>query len=162
LVVDSLSATGSQVTVTISNQGNAPVVDAFWVDVYINPTTAPTGVNQPWPNLGSQGLVWGVEGTALPLAPGESLTLTIGDSYYWPDLSGFDTPLPTGSSVYAQVDSANAATTYGGVLESHEISGGTYNNISEPVASLAGGVGLALPASGSFAPAASSSLPPRD
>ncbi len=119
--MDSLSATGSQVTVTISNQGNA-----------------------------------------LPLNPGESLTLTIGDSYYWPDLSNFDTPLPSGSSVYAQVDLANAQTTYGGVLESHEISGGTYNNISGPVLSLAGGVAQALPASGSRSPAISSSLPPRD
>ncbi len=162
LVVDNLSATGSQVTVTISNEGNAPVVDAFWVDVYLNPTTAPTAVNQPWPDLGRQGLVWGVEGAALPLDPGESLTLTIGDSYYWPDLSSFSIPLPAGASVYAQVDSANAQTSYGGVLESHEISGGTYNNISGPVLSLSGGVGFALPAGGLPVPVTGSSLPPRN
>jgi hypothetical protein len=39
-------------------------------------------------------------------------------------------PLPAGTLMYAQVDSANVGTTYGAVLESHEITGGTYNNIS--------------------------------
>jgi hypothetical protein len=62
LVVESLTAGGSQITVTLRNQGNAPVVDAFWVDVYLDPATAPTGVNQRWQDLGSQGLVWGGAG----------------------------------------------------------------------------------------------------
>jgi hypothetical protein len=106
-------------------------------------------------------LVWGVEGAALPLDPGQNLTLTVGDAYYWPDLSSFNTPLPAGSSVYAQVDSANAMTTYGGVLESHEISGGTYNNISGPVLSVAGGAAPSA-ASGSPAAVAGGNLPPRE
>lgn len=45
LVEDSLVATSNAVMVTIRNQGNAPVVDAFWVDVYFNPNVVP-GLNQ--------------------------------------------------------------------------------------------------------------------
>jgi hypothetical protein len=34
-----------------------------------------------------------------------------------------------GTLIYAQVDSANASTAYGTVLETHESMGGAYNNI---------------------------------
>jgi hypothetical protein len=43
-------------TVTIRNKGNAPVVDAFWVDVYFNPSHTP-GINQPWDTIASHGVV---------------------------------------------------------------------------------------------------------
>ncbi len=131
LVVERLIATNNTVTVIIKNQGNGPVVDAFWVDVYIKPTTPPTGVNQHWHNLGSQGLVWGIKGgSALPIAPGQAITLTINDAYYKPEFSHFSTPLV--APIYAQVDSVNLTpgVTYGGVLEDHEMTGGTYNNIT--------------------------------
>ena len=42
-------------------------------------------------------------------------------------------PLPADASIYAQVDSYNAATTYGALLEDHELAGGEYNNVSGPV-----------------------------
>jgi hypothetical protein len=106
-------------------------MNEFWVDVYLNPNPAPTHVNQTWNQLGSQGLVWGVTETALPqLVPGSLLTLT--DGYYQPDYSRVSWPLPAGVPVYAQVDSADALTTWGAVLENHEILGGLYNNILGP------------------------------
>jgi hypothetical protein len=70
---------------------------------------------------------------ALPIAPGGTLTLTLGDTYYRPDLSNVPQSLAAGTRIFAQVDSANAATTYGAVLESHEQNGGAYNNISSTV-----------------------------
>jgi hypothetical protein len=41
---------------------------------------------------------------------------------------------------YVQVDSANVNTTYGAVLENHEILGAPYNNIGGPVY-VTGGIG---------------------
>jgi hypothetical protein len=38
--------TGDGVQVVIKNQDSAPVNDEFWVDVYINPSPAPTTANQ--------------------------------------------------------------------------------------------------------------------
>jgi hypothetical protein len=86
-------------------------------------------VNDIWPNLADQGLVWGV---TADLQPGQSLVLAIGDAYYQGDLSYVVWPLAAGTAVYAQVDSANANTTYGAVLENHEIRGEAYNNITGP------------------------------
>ena len=100
------------------------------MDVYINPNPAPTRVNQTWNMLSSQGLVWSVTSSALPIRPNDTRTLTIGDRYYQPPLSNFAGNLPIGTRVYAQVDSANADTTYGAVLENHEITGDRYNNIT--------------------------------
>ena len=137
LVVQSITATSTNVQVVIENQGNAPVTDEFWVEVYIDPNPAPTAVNQLWYDLGDEGMFWGVTSAALPLAPGGTITLTIGDAYYWPSLSRFDAPLAPGTPVYAQVDAWNEATTYGAILESHEITGDTYNNIGSTVSTAA-------------------------
>jgi VCBS repeat-containing protein len=127
LVVEDIIATSNDVQVVIKNQGNAPTTEGFWVDVYINPSPIPTGVNQTWDMLGDEGLIWGV---AVPLQPGEVITLTIGDQYYQPLLSHILWPLAVGTPIYAQVDSFNPATTYGTVRESHEMTGGPYNNIT--------------------------------
>ena len=135
LVVQSINVTASNVQVVIANQGNAPVSDDFWVDAYINPDPAPTAVNQIWNDLADEGLVWGVTAGALPLAPGDVLTLTVGDAYYVADYSLVTWPLAAGTPVYAQVDSAAVGTTYGAVLESHEIRGEAYNNVTGPVVS---------------------------
>jgi uncharacterized repeat protein (TIGR01451 family) len=131
LIVESISAAGNNVQVVIKNQGSAAVFDAFWVDVYVDPQPVPTGVNQIWDDgRSAYGLVWGVTS---PIAPDGTLTLTIGDAYYWPSLSNLPATLPAGTPLYAQVDSANISTTYGGVRESHEINSGVYNNITGPV-----------------------------
>ena len=133
LVVERLTAASNTVQVVIKNQGNAPVTDAFWVEGYIDPTTPPTAVNQIWSDLADQGVVWGVTEDALPLAPGSSITLTVGDAYYAPEYSQVTWPLAAGTTLYAQADSVNMETTYGAVLENHEILGEAYNNITGPV-----------------------------
>jgi len=140
--VDSIGATNEQVQVVIKNQGDASVTHPFWVDAYIDPDPRPIAVNQIWNDLADQGLVWGVVADALSvLQPGGVLTLTVrrqgggtvGDPYFWAEFSEITWPLADGTPVYAQVDSANATTTYGGVLEDHEITGGAYNNVTGPV-----------------------------
>jgi len=138
LVVTDLVATANAVTVTIQNQGDGPVEAGFWIDVYIDPETAPQSVNEIWPYIGDQGLVWGITEDRLPLVAGEMMTLTVGDDHYFPTQSEVTWPLPVGTPIYAQVDSANPATDYGAVLESHEILDLPYNNILGPISSVAG------------------------
>jgi len=133
LVVESLVATANNVQLVLRNVGTAPAWDWFWVDVYVDPNPPPSHVNQLWQDLAPQGLVWGVTAPAMPLAPGAAVTLTVGDLYFWPDLSQVTWPLPAGTPVYAQVDSYNELTNYGAVLEYHEIYGYPYNNILGPV-----------------------------
>jgi hypothetical protein len=133
LIVEQLTATRNGVEVTIKNQGEASVVDEFWVDVYINPSTPPTSANQVWRDLCTQGLVWGVTASALPLNPNATLTLTVDGPYYMPQDSEVAWPLPAGTVIYAQVDSANVYTRYSGVLEMHEVLGWPYNNIESTI-----------------------------
>jgi uncharacterized repeat protein (TIGR01451 family) len=135
LVIEQLLVTSNDIRLVIRNRGSMPVTRAFWVDVYLNPISAPREVNQVWYMLGNQGLVWGVTAAALPLESGEMLSLSVGDDYYSPGLSQVIWPLLPGTRVYAQVDSYCATTSYGTVLESHEITGEPYNNIIGPVLS---------------------------
>jgi uncharacterized repeat protein (TIGR01451 family) len=140
LVVESITATSSNVQVVIRNQGNGPVVDQFWVDAYINPHTVPTKPNETWDLMGNQGIAWIIQANELPLAPGQGLTLTVGDGRYVDAESNVDWPLASGSMVYAQVDSASKDVWYGAVLEDHERNGAPYiNNILGPVTSTAVG-----------------------
>ena len=145
LVVDEIFLTAeNELAITISNRGTARVAldQGFWVDLYIDPQQAPTTVNDLWNFVGDFGAVWGVDQTGFFLLPGEAITLTIGDSMYWPTHSNLplieqagelflditaDTPL------YVQVDSANSETDYGGILETHELFGGAYQNIVGPL-----------------------------
>lgn len=133
LVVESIVATTDTVQVVIKNQGNSSVVNAFWVQVYIDPNPAPSMVNELWYDLSDQGLVWGISRNALPIVAGESLTLTYGGTYYYAEYSTFYEMLSPGTPIYAQVDAYNAETDYGAVLEVHELEGGEYNNITGPV-----------------------------
>lgn len=131
LVVTELAGAGKQITVTIMNQGSAPVTSTFWVDAYINPTQAPVTVNDLWHKVGNDGLAWGVDDDALPLLPGQSMTLTVGDQYYQPEHSNFDGALLPGDRLYAQVDSSFTGNPIGGVNEQHEINTALpYNNVS--------------------------------
>jgi hypothetical protein len=143
LVIDSLMATNNAVTVTISNVGNAPVTDAFWVDVYFNPTATPQ-VNQPCDHTDDDAnaaacVVWGIAETGdsnsplnLPIEPGETRVLTLTDAYFGPDGSS-PPPYPVGADVYGLVDSVDFSTNYGAVLERSED-----NNLFGPVPSTAG------------------------
>ena len=167
LVVEHIIATDNSVQVVIKNQGDVSVLptEAFWVDLYVNPNPVPTGVNQIWRSRCSEGIVWGVVAPALPLEPGGTVVLTVGDAYYWPKYSNFSGSFPAGTPIYVQVDSANANTTYGAVLENHEIVGTPYNNVSDPVYPINGtGEEPAeedLPATGDHPPESSCHLPPR-
>ena len=137
LVVRDIIATSETVVVTIENIGTKAVTpeDRYFVDVYFDPIPPPVQVNQTWDDGRCQyGLVWGVNTT---INSGESLTLTMNGSYYRSDLSRFPVSLPPGTSVYAQVDSADIKTDYGAVFEIHEIRGDSYNNIAGPVLSSA-------------------------
>jgi hypothetical protein len=141
LVVDRIIATSNSVETIIKNQGNVALAPnylspfALRVDLYVAPDPVPTEVNQTWDDgRCTQGVVWLVTGESLMLAPGDTLTLTIGDAHYQPSLSNFLGSLPVGVPIYAQVDSAGSNMTYGAVPESHEVvTGGTYNNITGPV-----------------------------
>ena len=82
--------------------------------------------------MGAEGMVWGVTGAALPLAPGATLILAIGDAYYLPEYTSVALPLTAGRAVYVQVDSYGEVGDYGAILESHEQDGQPYNNISGP------------------------------
>jgi uncharacterized repeat protein (TIGR01451 family) len=69
----------------VTNQGTAPSTDAFWVDLFINPTTPPTPGEVPtiW-NLRCEqpciGISWAITRT---LQPGESITFnSTADSYH--------------------------------------------------------------------------------
>ena len=44
-----------------------------------------------------------------------------------------DGAFDAGEALWVQVDAANVDSVYGGVVETHEIVGGTYNNILGPV-----------------------------
>ena len=132
LVVDAIVVGNGTITVTISNQGQRAVLPGqdFWVDLYVNPDPPPAAVNQTWNSLSSYGAAWLVFGGALPINPGASRTLSLYDPYYWEIYSALPTTLNPGDVLYAQVDSANTTTTYGVVLEEHEIIGTPYNNVS--------------------------------
>lgn len=146
LVVQSIAATSDGVQVVIRNQGSGAVWDEFWVDVYVDPSAAPAQVNQTWDHLGSQGIAWGVTSPASSaLGPGGVITLTVGDAYYRADASHVSWPLPVGTRIYAQVDSANDGSAYGAVREIHEALGTAYNNIAGPVLSTHGATAQTRP-----------------
>ncbi len=136
LVIQEVYVTANGVDVIISNIGDADVTTSFWVDLYVDPNPVPTGVNQTWNDgRSAQGIMWGVTSAALPLKAGTSMTLSNNDAYY-SSASSISWPLPDNTPVYVQVDSANEGVSYGAILETHEISNGTYNNIAGPVVPL--------------------------
>lgn len=134
LVVTHVAATSDEVTVVIANQGTAVTQNGFWVDFYVDPTPVPTQEDETWFDVADEGIVWGVD---VPLGPNQTLTLTYSTNpsapnlFYSAENSSFNGTLAAGTSIYAHVDSAHLATTYGGVLESHELLGEPYNNISD-------------------------------
>jgi uncharacterized repeat protein (TIGR01451 family) len=132
LVVEAISTSNGQIEVVIRNQGDAAASDAFWVDLYINPTALPTGPNQTWPLLSQHGMAWGITAGSLPLQPGASLTLRPGDGSYVAELSNPINLLP-GMLIAVQVDSAAEGLENGAIAESHELAGEAYNNVTSVV-----------------------------
>jgi subtilisin-like proprotein convertase family protein len=130
LVIQRLIATTQSVTLTVKNVGSLPSEEAFWVDLYVNPNPPPTEVNQSWQMLAEQGATWGVETS---LGAGEVLTLTLDSPTLWAEYSDITFPLTDDAQIYVQVDSLNFETSYGAILEQHEMIGGAYNNIVGPL-----------------------------
>lgn len=130
LAVADLTVDPAGIRLTIVNNGSMPTTYPFWTDVYINPDPAPAGPNDIWADGRSRyGAVWHID---VPLRPGESLTLRVGDPNYRPTLSRVPAWLAEGALVYAQVDSANTETPFGGVHEIHEVIGAAlpYDNVA--------------------------------
>ena len=122
LVITNITATSSDVLVTLKNQGDAPVTDAFWVDIYYDLSTPPS--------LNQQGsLFWGlsVANSGVPIAAGKSVTLSLASSTYFEG-----SPPGSGTKVYGQVDSVGRAGV-GGVVEANE-----GNNVFGAVTSTSG------------------------
>jgi len=128
LVVSEIAIDGESISVTIENQGLAPVTEEFWVDLYLNPTPPPTQVNDVWEMSSVYGAAWGVVEPGL-LNSGESLVLTLNDAYLDTGRTNLPNVISVGTTIYVQVDSANTITGFGGVAESHELFGEPYNNI---------------------------------
>jgi len=128
LIITNLVATTNSINLTLRNQGNGPLTDAFWVDVYFDPAETPT-LNQPWHTIAPAGATWGV--TAI-IPAGGTLDLTTGGDYYYPQYSSGS--FPADVNVYGYVDSINFATRYGNVWESNE-----GNNVFGPALSAGGG-----------------------
>jgi hypothetical protein len=133
LMIDDLIVSQNNVTVIISNRGVQTVTQSFWVDVYIDPWPVPYHPDETWERLCDYGMAWGVTGDALPLYPGEVLTLTVGDAYYFSSFSRVQWPLELDRMVFVQVDSYGADNPFGAVVETHEIKEDFYNNIQGPV-----------------------------
>lgn len=133
LVVTNINASSDLIEVVLENQGNAATSNGFWVDFYIAPDPVPTHENEQWSDVANEGLVWGVD---ISIPAGGSLTLVYSTApgaenlYYVEQNSTYGGVLPAGTPVYAQVDSAHLNTTYGAILETHEILGEPYNNVS--------------------------------
>lgn len=142
LVVTNISASSDLIELVIENQGTQATTSGFWVDFYIAPDPVPTHENQLWGDVGDEGIVWGV---TVSIPAGGSLTLTYSTAPGAPNLyfaeanSNYGGVLPVGTPVYAQVDSAHLNTSYGGVLETHEILGEPYNNVSAEFTAVATG-----------------------
>ena len=132
LIVEAIETGADTLQVVVRNQGDGPVLEPFWVDLYVDPDRPPQNANDTWQLSGTQGAVWGV--TRL-LMPGEAITLTWGDAYFWPEQSHIEWPIKSGALLYAQADSAHTHTNHGAVLEGHEVLHGPYNNILGPVRS---------------------------
>jgi hypothetical protein len=140
LVVTNINASSDLIEVTIENQGSQATSTGFWVDFYIDPDPVPTHENELWTDLSTEGIAWGV---TVSIPAGGSLTLQYSTApgapnlYYSAEDSSYGGSLPVGTPVYAQVDSAHLDTTYGGVLETHEILGEAYNNVSSEYTAVA-------------------------
>ena len=110
-----------QISVTIKNAGTAPSVQAFWVDLYINPAHPPV-INDLWHNICGlspcEGITWPIRAS---LAPGQSITLTSTANNYDPTRTSWHGWFANGTTtIYAYVDSWNTTGVVGAVAESNE------------------------------------------
>ncbi|MGC9038557.1 MAG: SdrD B-like domain-containing protein, partial [Roseiflexus sp.] len=149
------------ITVKVKNVGGSPTTIGFWVDLYINPSVAPTTPNVRWNDVCGispcYGIAWYVNQS---LAPGQSITLTsapgqfAGPQSVWPGSFAGGT-----NTLYVYVDSYNPPVPTGAVVESNET-----NNRAQITGFVVTGASLsndAGPGTPSSTPDAPVALPPR-
>ena len=119
--------------IMIENKGPGVVTDPFLIDMYLNPAWAPRPYEK-YTDVGQWGVVWVVDGDALPIPAGGTLYMDKDSPYFELSLSNWDWTLPElqAGQMWAQVDSWPKSSGYGQVLEGHEVVGGYYNNIFGP------------------------------
>jgi hypothetical protein len=109
-----------QINVTVTNSGSAPS-ESTWADLYINPSTPPTGPNMVWNSLCQLKPCFGLAWIVPTLNPGQSVTLSSASGSYagpysvWPGWFAKGT-----SDLYFYVDSYNRGVPTGAVVESNE------------------------------------------
>jgi hypothetical protein len=113
------------VSVVVTNIGTGPNTVGFWVDLYLNPASAPSG-NDPWyETCGLDpcvGISWYV---GEELAPGESIVLTSGPGSYSPGHTIWPGWLPAGTTdIYLYVDVWNPTASDVAVEELSETNNG--------------------------------------
>jgi uncharacterized repeat protein (TIGR01451 family) len=154
LIVESVSVVGGAPEVVIKNIGTATAAplysgygsgsySGFWVDLYAFTAADDPGINSivedhDWKFFDLQGRnvigkVWFVND---PIAPGQSITLTVGGPYYSAVKSSAGTTVPANRVIYGQVDSIN--------LDNGTNGGGAVEELSESNNSSAGPISTAL------------------
>ena len=109
-----------EISVVVKNQGLVSS-GQFYVDLFINPSSIPTGTNQTWDSKCSLALCFGIAWYVPNIQPGQAITLTSNKASYarqqtrWPGWFASGT-----TDLYLFVDSYNPASTWGAVLESDE------------------------------------------
>jgi uncharacterized repeat protein (TIGR01451 family)/fimbrial isopeptide formation D2 family protein len=106
-----LAGQATIISVTIANSGTAPAEAGFWIDLYVDPASAPQP-GQPWNEIAPFGKAWILR---TPLPAGQSITLdtTMPDDPANPGAIYSNWPgwftTPGAHTLYAQVDSYGGA-----------------------------------------------------
>ena len=106
-----LAGQATIISVTIANSGTAPAGAGFWIDLYVDPASAPQP-GQPWNEIALFGKAWIL---LTPLPAGQSITLdtTMPDDPADPGAVYSNWPgwftTPGAHTLYAQVDSFGGA-----------------------------------------------------
>jgi hypothetical protein len=119
----------AEVQVAIRNSGSADITRSFWVDLYVDPETAPEG-GIGWPEVSEFGASWRVYG----IQAGQTIVLStlspndpLNPGQNYSNFSGF--PFEGQSILYAQVDAyGEEGDAEGAIAETNE-----ENNIAGPI-----------------------------
>jgi subtilisin-like proprotein convertase family protein len=108
--------------IQLFNTGSLSVTHPFRVDLYFDPSELPT-VGIRWDQLSTYGGSWWVADAALPLIPGQELTLTLTGAMYQAGDGNYPPNVGELGYYYIQLDTLNHIT------ETHELRGEPSNNI---------------------------------
>jgi subtilisin-like proprotein convertase family protein len=108
--------------IQLFNTGSVSVTQPFRVDLYFDPLEPPT-VTVRWDQLSTYGGTWWVADAALPLIPGQELTLTLTSDMYQAAGSNYPPNVRELEYYYVQLDTLNHIT------ETHDLNSEPDNNI---------------------------------